>query len=148
MQPEDEKPMPALWGYTQRVYSAMEDEAEAEELPGEVEEGEDQPTGLVYTGHLTSLFQTMAIPNPYYTHVTRMLKAMGCIQQLRRGGGPSMSKWLLIAPPTEEAFLEVESGKSTMARKGKVAALEQRIRDLNKRVTVLEDITRKGAKVT
>lgn len=138
MQPEDGvdvRPLPALYGYLAKVYKQMEDEAEVETLPDDENE-----TGLVYTGHLTVLFQGMNIPNPYYTSVTRALKAMGCVIQLRRGGGSATSKWLLVAPPTEVSFMDADLGKRrTVAGKGKVAILEQRIRDLTRRVTVLED---------
>lgn len=133
--------MPALWSYVTKVYAKMEDEAKVEQV-GE----EESDTALVYTGHLTALFQGMNIPNPYYTHVTRMLKAMGCAQQLRRGGGPSTSKWALVAEPTEEAFTAAEAGKPTQRKKGQYAILEQRIRDLVSRVATLEAIVRQGDK--
>lgn len=133
--------MPALWGYVTKVYAKMEDLAEVDELV----EGEPA-TGLVYTGHLTQLFQEMSIPNPYYTHVTRALKAMECIAQLRRGGGTSMSKWALLGPPSEEVFLKADLG-NTGPQKGKTNVLEQRIRDLQKRLQILEDIVLNNKRV-
>ena len=143
MQPEaaEDRMMPALWTYVAKVYRQMEDEAEVERLAGDLQGEEEEATGLVYTGHLTSLFQGMGIPNPYYTSVTRALKLMGCVIQLRRGGGTARSKWLLVAPPSEESFMDADAGsKTARAHKGKVAILEQRVRDLTKRVVALEDL--------
>jgi len=134
--PINERPMPALWNYVKRVYAAMEDAAEVEQLMED-----DEATGLVYTGHLTGLFQEMNIPNPYYTSVTRALKAMECVLQLRRGGGSATSRWALLGPPKEEIFLsrDLGTGATVAGHKGKIGMLEQRIRDLTKRMLAAED---------
>lgn len=129
--PDEERPMPALWGYVDKVYRKMEDTAEAED------------DDLVYTGHLTGLFQELGIPNPYYTSVMAALKAMGCVLQLRRGGGTSRSKWQLVTPPTEELFLaNVAKGSGVGISKqhsSRLTIAEQALRDLSKRVLRLED---------
>jgi len=125
MSDADERPMPALWSYLLRVYNQMEEAAEVEE-----QEGLDGGSGLVYTGHLTTLFQDMQIPNPYYTSVTQALKAMGCIIQLRRGGGTGLSKWALLERPTEQLFHTKATRKTRAVQHvGKLNILEQRIKD-------------------
>lgn len=142
VQDPDKRPLPALWNYLTRVYSAMEDEAEDQRLADDSDE-----IGLVYEGHLTQLFQELGIPNPYYTSVTRALKAMQCIEQLRRGGGPSKSRWRLLAPPDEESFLAYESaGKTSVKHRGKLGQIEQRLRDLTTRQLQVEDEFRKLTK--
>lgn len=116
----------AIYDHCVAVYKAMLEEAEMEELDG-----------LVYEGHLTRLIiQDLGLSTPYYTQVKRRLVAMGCIEQLRRGGGHAMSRWKLLTEPTEESFNSIASQKH--APKGKYAVLAQQLRDLNRRVTQLE----------
>lgn len=132
----DERPLPALWTYVQKVYSTMKEEAETGIInPG----AEREETGLIYEGHLTNLFSNLGIPNPYYTSVTRMLKLMGCCVQLRRGGGPSASRWCLDKTPTEDDFrAALVSGRKGLQNRGKLAQVEQRIRDLTSYTQRLE----------
>jgi hypothetical protein len=56
---------------------------------------------VVYEGMLTKLVtEDLGLPVPYYTKVRQFLMAMGCIRQLRRGGGSAPSQWELIREPT------------------------------------------------
>jgi hypothetical protein len=62
---------------------------------------------MVYEGPLTQLITgDLHLSVPYYTSITRALKRMGCIRQLRRGGGSSESQWELIQEPDIDAFIE------------------------------------------
>jgi hypothetical protein len=110
----------------------------ADSVPEVVQvEGTQRATGFVtWTGHLTSLFQELGLATPYYTHVMQMLKQMGCVEQLKRGGGAALSQWRLVREPSEDAFKVAASRKKP--RQGSFAGLEQQMRDLSKRVDALE----------
>ena len=91
-----EKSYPKLYEHCETVYNAMAEEAEWKELY-------DQQR-LVYEGYLTKLFRRIGLSVPQYSHVKKELERMGCIRQLRRGGGSSPSVWVLIEPPSKEKF--------------------------------------------
>lgn len=65
---------------------------------------ENEVTMRVYEGFLTKLFEDLGLSVPYYSKCTTALKQMGCIRQLRRGGGNSPSQWELLKEPTEQAY--------------------------------------------
>jgi len=120
-----EKPTSVVFDHCLRVYNEMVDQAR-----------DENDVGLVYEGHLTKLFAQLGMATPYYTAVMNHLKSMACVEQLRRGGGNSPSRWLLLREPNEEAYKSIES--MNRAKSGKVGALEQQVRDLTKRVATLE----------
>jgi hypothetical protein len=99
---------------------------------------------IVYEGALTELItKELYLPVPYYTHVTRKLKAMGCIKQLRRGGGASPSQWQLLTAPTEKLWQECDDApKPTDQKDNEIAQLAQQLRDLSKRTQALEEFAR------
>src|SRR4051812_21707024 len=104
------------------------------------EEAKLVDNALIWSGHLTKLFARLRLSVPYYTSVTRELKRMGCIRQLRRGGGNAPSQWLILTEPTEELFRETstQTGNMTSQRRTKLAIMEQRINDLAGRVNKVE----------
>ena len=117
---DDDQQMPAMWNYVEKVYFAMQESATPESGT------------LVWEGHTTKLFSELAVPTPYYTAVLRLLKDMGCIHQMRRGGGGSTSQWALWEDPTPEVFLQVHNqGKE---KRASVAPRD----DVHRRVDVLE----------
>lgn len=140
----DEKPTSALFEHCVNVYEAMKSEAREEDF----DTGwRDERTGLtsgamqtklVYEGHLTKLFAGLGLSTPYYTAVRKQLIGMGCIEQIRRGGGNSSSRWILNYAPSEEHYKVIEQRQRPPS--GKVAMLEQQVRNLIKRVTDLEDL--------
>lgn len=139
-EPAQRRPTPALWSHVLKVYRAMEDRAELGPLTAVDTPPEDMEveTGLVYAGNLTKLFQQMEIPNPYYTSVTHALKGMGCIHQLRRGGGSSPSRWALLKQPIEDEFVNwTPSSSSVKQHLGSAAITNQRLRDLTRMVQEL-----------
>jgi hypothetical protein len=95
---------------------------------------------VVYEGFTTGLFQELELSIPYYTKVLRHLKAMGCVRQLRRGGGSAMSRWELIKEPN---FLDYEAAAVQVDMKApavsKQSVADQMIADLNVRVEALEE---------
>jgi hypothetical protein len=100
---EQDVPLPAVFEHAVTVYRRMESEAELVNY-GETGDGGADIKRLVWEGHLTKLFSSLHFSVPYYTSVTRELKRMGCISQIRRGGGNAASKWQLHHEPTEELF--------------------------------------------
>ncbi|SRR6266571_4015553 len=123
---EDNKPTPAMFDHCTRVYKEML--AQAEDIAGD----------LVYTGYLTRLFQGLELSPPYYSTVRDLLVRMGCVEQLRRGGGNAQSKWRLVRKPTEEAFMAANA--MNVQKGGKVANLEQGLQSMNNRLLKVEEI--------
>lgn len=114
--------VPVMFDHCVTVYSKMSEEA----VDGQ------------YEGYSTKLVQSCGLPSPYYTGVMRRLKAMGCVEQQRRGGGNAVSVWTLITPPTEELFEAINFG--TRRKPTKYDGLEQQVRDLNGRLNQLETL--------
>lgn len=131
---EDASAPPAMFEHCKTVYEAMLSSAIDERVSVG---GTMQSTGArIYEGHTTQLFQQLSLPTPYYTQVMRLLRRMGCIEQTRRGGGNSKSKWRLVTPPELSAF---ESAAAIDPPKGgSHAAQAQQLRDLTRRVQDLE----------
>lgn len=133
-QDKNDKPTPVIFDHCVAVYKKMLESATMERL-----HEDDEEEVLVYEGHLTKLFQILRLSMPYYSQVTKYLKKMNCVTQLRRGGGNAKSKWMLIREPDEETFHAVINTKS--ARDGWRAAVDQQMRSLNMRVGRLEEAT-------
>jgi hypothetical protein len=130
-EPED-RPVKALFDHCTNVYKEMKEQArESHDYP-------EYAGQLVYVGHLTKLFQALDLAVPYYTSVMKQLKAMGCVEQIRRGGGGAPSAWAMNFEPEREAFESAAPLKRPVA--GKMAALEQQLRDMNGRVLKLEQM--------
>ena len=123
---------PKVFQHLCTVFEAMKKESFFVSMTDSGEES----GGTVWEGFLTKLFQSLRLPQPYYTSVMKRLKKMGCVQQLSRGGGSAPSRWELIEEPTLELFFATEERKVVGATR--FGALEQRIGDLNTRVTQLE----------
>jgi hypothetical protein len=92
---------PALFDHCVRAYERMLSEASAH-VDGST--GSDTHIA-VYEGFLTKLITVdLNLSTPYYTSVRKALISMGCVRQLKRGGGSSPSQWELITAPTFELF--------------------------------------------
>lgn len=122
-------PLPALYYHCLNVYLHMMTTArKAEE-------------GYVWEGSLTHVFENLGIGIAQYTPVTGRLKQMDCMRQLRRGGGPQPSIWLLIAEPDVERF-KLTTREMTVAgqkrRSHSTDQLAQAQRDLLRRVERIE----------
>lgn len=147
---EDSAP-PALYDHCVNTYRAMLREAKsvvtfAEALnsagAGELAElniSDNQNQIIVYEGFLTQLVTgKLNLSVPYYTHVRKALMEMGCVRQLKRGGGTSPSQWELIYEPTLEAFMSAQSGKKKPPKQTKESMLQEQVNALNSRVSDLE----------
>src|SRR6266496_1675165 len=121
-----------LFSHCQNVYNLMLKQS------AQIDLETDEPEYMtVYEGMLTKLITVeLNLSVPYYTSILRALKRMGCVRQIRRGGGTSASQWELICPPTEEAFLLVRPRRAP--KKGNQEMLQDQINALNGRVLVLE----------
>lgn len=130
---QQEDTLPALYAHCVKAYGLMEFEAR--------EAGLDEEAKMVWEGHLTKLITgQLHLSTPYYTGIMRALRSMGCVQQLRRGGGSSESQWEVITPPTPERWAKLGEKQGRLYTKP-VSATEQSdqmIRDLQRRVSRLE----------
>jgi hypothetical protein len=135
---------PAMYGHICKVYNAMLQRAMQHATEGGVEL-------VVYEGRLVALItEELYFSVPYYTSIMQALKKLGCVRQLRRGGGSSPSQWEMIKEPELDAFLsmmETDPGVArTTGRKGTQASKEdfeevaQQLRDL--RAEFAEHVTR------
>ena len=116
-----------------RVYATMAEEAEAETV--RLENGSEQDVQM-WTGALTKLFGRLEFSTPYYTYVMDHLKRMGCVEQFRRGGGNTPSKWILHREPDAEAF-ENAIAEKPMGPKARLDIIEQRQRDQQTQINTL-----------
>jgi hypothetical protein len=135
--PTDSKAPPAIWLHVQKVYEAME--KESFDVYDDIEGGGTKAPYKRYEGFTSHLFQELGIAVPNYGPVLDLLRAMGCITQERRGGGPSPSVWRLWKRPTPEDF---ERAHKTMPQAQikvrKEQHEEQRILDLQKQLGGLD----------
>ena len=127
-----EAPTSVMYDHSKRVYMRMLEEAQMEDVAGE--SGEPM---VLWTGHLTRLIKDkLNYSTPYYSSITLNLKRMGCIRQVRRGGGNAPSVWELIKEPTEEAFRTAEE----LRKPGTTSQdmIGQQVRDINARLVIVE----------
>lgn len=132
MSSQVEAALPTIFEYAAQTYQAMLEEANEEVLGAAY--GEEE--GLVYDGFMTKLISDLRLPTPYYTKVLKELQRMDCIRQLRRGGSTTTSRWVLLQPPTPTLFRKMPTDKKPGG--SRIERLEQRVRDLNDRVSTLE----------
>lgn len=128
-----------LYLHCQQVYERMLSQAKKVEMlaPDQSIDEEPHDSMIVWEGMLTRLITSeMNLSIPYYSYVTKALKQMGCIKQLRRGGGTSPSQWELIKAPNEETFVNQSPKRSV--RKTKTDMMQDQIMSLNNRVLTLE----------
>jgi hypothetical protein len=128
--------MPAQFDHCMRVYAMMDSESRTEEVDG-------NPEGMsverkVWEGHTTRIFNDLRLSTPYYTSVMAHLKRMGCVEQLRRGGGSATSLWLLIREPTLDLYEKKGSGHvNPTTLTGRTAENERNIRELNRKMDII-----------
>lgn len=122
---------PALYHHCVTAYNEML--ARSEMVSGE----------CLYQGHLTLLFkQELGYTTPYYSHITRKLKAMGCVRMLKRGGGKQKSIWALITQPTLELFEDSPMDEPYDSRgvASPLERLEYIVRQNSRRILELEKL--------
>jgi hypothetical protein len=127
---ETETPV-ALYGHCLITYQTMLSEA-----TGIVD---DDNTIIVWEGMLTRLITSqLNLSVPYYTAVTKALKRMGCIRQLKRGGGTAPSQWELLMEPTEELFINALPKR--IPKMDRYEGIQMQLDAQNNRILKLEKI--------
>jgi hypothetical protein len=124
---------PALYNHCVDVYKAMENDAKT-----------DDAGNQTWEGSLTGLMRALGLSNPYYSNITKAMKAMDCMRQLRRGGGGTGSVWLLLQAPTEELYRQTghkaasEAPAKQRQQDQAMKDLQHQLNELSRRVEVLE----------
>jgi hypothetical protein len=119
--------------YCQNVYKVMDEEAH-DHIP----EDDSSKSMRVWEGFFTKLItDRLSLSVPYYSTIRTNLMRMGCIRQLRRGGGSAPSQWELLRPPTEELWFNSPSRRSYQT--SKTEANSEQLNDINRRVKILEE---------
>jgi hypothetical protein len=147
---DDEQVLPAVYEHAVNVYEVMFQRAQRRVV-------DENNVILVYEGRLTKLIEELHLSTPYYTSVMKALKAMGCVRQLRRGGGSTASQWELLRTPSRELYLQnadaVNQGgrRSVVDRidelENSVAAFSQRQRDLQMQLDSQKDVLEQLASI-
>jgi hypothetical protein len=132
---------PALYDHCVNTYRAMLAEARTITPTGSTDEltEADLPDNsiIVYEGFLTQLVTSkLNLSVPYYTSIRRKLLDMGCVRQLKRGGGTSPSQWELIYEPSLQAFTEATPRKTPT--QDKEAAVQEQLDNMNSRLSQVE----------
>jgi hypothetical protein len=133
------KPSPLL--HCEKVYMTMRNTAK-EKFEGEV-------PMIVWEGFLTQLMRDLELSVPYYSTIRSALIDMGCMRQLRRGGGTSPSQWELLKEPTLELWGKMQESDPNAKTRGVNASINaasktdvkhvrQMCLDLQDRVDTLE----------
>lgn len=113
---KDDDVLPAMYEHCCRTYSMMLSESTK---VGHV---------VVYEGYLTRLItQKVMLSVPYYGKIRTLLLEMGCVRQLKRGGGNSPSQWELITEPTEELFRKAHANNEAPQGETKIGKLSNRV---------------------
>jgi hypothetical protein len=123
---------PAVLQHCEAIYSRMREAGQTVDEDGVV---------LVYwQGYMTHLVKDLNLATPYYTQCKQALVKMGCIRQLKRGGGRSESQWELIKAPNADLYAEYTGGRKNKPKTvspDRMAMVEGQIADLTRRMDVL-----------
>jgi len=130
MSDKDEVAPAAIYGHCLTTYQAMLSTAQ-------IVEGDAGEEMVVWEGMLTHLISDLHLSTPYYTKIRRDLLRMGCVAQLKRGGGTAPSQWRLIKEPTIDLFNEAQEPKAPPIDKYEI--LKQDFLQIVRRVQVLEE---------
>lgn len=130
----DSKAPPALFDHCVNTYQAMLKQAKSVQISPDSEEN-----AIVYEGFFTQLITgELHLSVPYYTSISSTLMRMGCIRQLKRGGGTSPSQWELLYEPTLDTFL---NSRPKRTKKQTAVEMLKEITDTHTaRITALEDL--------
>lgn len=131
-------PPPALFIHCVRTYNKMLERA-TNSIISPVEPNNDM---IIYEGFFVRLVAELGLSTPYFSYCRQALIDMGCIRQIKRGGGTGKSQWELIRVPTEELFDMATPRDPNVEKKqrgGEIAMLKDQIATINARVLALED---------
>lgn len=139
---KDDTP-PALFIHCKNTYRAMLEESTEVQF-------DNDSKGIVYEGKLTALItEKLYLSVPYYTKIRAALIAMGCMKQLRRGGGSAPSQWELYYEPTLKLYdkyvrsEQLADKEAAEQKKNELApASQQQIKDLQRQINDLDETLR------
>jgi hypothetical protein len=129
---KDDDVLPAIYEHCCATYKEMLSEARP---VASISSGkEEAPKVIVYEGFLTNLVtQKLHLSVPYYGRIRTLLIDMGCVRQLKRGGGTAPSQWEMITEPQVETFLKVyapdkpQTGSKLSKTNDRVSYLEEQV---------------------
>lgn len=119
----------AIWDHANTIYDAMKKDSRRVRIEG--------VHAHLWEGFATHLFSEKRVPIPYYGKVLNALKEMGCIRLIKRGARTQPSQWALYKKPTRKDF-DVVAKKVTTKRRSDIEAVEQRQRDVEKRIGTVD----------
>jgi hypothetical protein len=93
--------------------------------------------GRIYRGYTTYLLEQQGYTISSYTPIMRRLRSMGCIEQQVRGGRGTPSEWVVIKPPTRQAF--ARGGQRWVTQNERLNDLEERLAIVEARLGELEE---------
>lgn len=135
---ESERELPKLFNHCLNLFRILNERAV----------GDDGDK--IYIGSISPLLIELGLASSYQSKLVARLKEMGSIAMLKRGSGAvSKSVWGLYKEPTIDDFYATDNTGDIKWRREKEKYDEhtQRIRDLQRRVTALEDFARKQGMV-
>lgn len=88
--------MKAIIRHTEKVYNALLDASLTETIDGDPMK--------IYRGQVSKLYNTLSIPQAYYTDIFKELNEQGCITSLQRGSKSVDTVIVLHHPPEEGDF--------------------------------------------
>src|SRR5262245_1022689 len=97
--------VPKMYEHVLGVYESMLRHAQEQDFGTVDHNGHDD---ILWDGFTTALFRNLEIPVPYYGKVFKYLTELGCMIQIRRGGGTASSRWQVcpVTPPQAEQFMQ------------------------------------------
>ena len=98
----------------------------------------EHPNGKVWKGKSTQLISGLGIATPMYPKIFNALKEMGCIEQLRRGGGKASSVWAVFDIDIENEFPQLSAEGKGRLRFTPIQIVAQRVKDLQRVAQELE----------
>lgn len=93
---------------------------------------------LLYTGHLTHMFDEIGYSAPQYSDIMDALKRMDCVERIRRGSRNFPAIWKILREPTQELFEFMPEKPKTLTAQAR-ATLEQKVDMMEERLKLLED---------
>ena len=77
--------IPAIFTHASNCYSLMQSQAHLEVR--------DEVSFRLFEGSGMQIVKRLGLSDAYYSKIFDVLKEMGCVEQLKRGGGSSQSIW-------------------------------------------------------
>lgn len=127
---------PALFDHCRRAYEELIKEGRCVRVSDEMGDYRDI---IIWEGMFTNfIVNRLNLSTPYFTSIRRELIRMGCIRQLRRGGGSSPSQWELIREPGLDLFYQARPLRTQNVQTDKFTGMRSELNALVRRIADLE----------